>query len=152
MNTLPENIKKSLVEFLADMDVEKFSDEWRAVQVAIAMITTPSSFKKGLHVYLKSHDHAREPGCYDLRDMSIKIWPHKIQMRRSHNVYNSDCGIDENYVCRYIFPNDNYNEDDFEEVMSEANDFFGERYCQHDSDMTGHYIVGASYSIETNVK
>lgn len=52
--------------------------------------------------------------------------PQKIQMRRSHNVYNSDCGIDENYVCRYIFPNDKYSEEDYDEVMSEADYFFGE--------------------------
>lgn len=149
---MPDSVKKELVEFLADIEVEKYSKEWQAIQIAISMIMTPSSFKKGVHVYLDSYDGAREPGCYNISRMSIKIWPHKIQLRRTHSEYVSGSDIDINQTFRYIFPSDKYSESDFKEVMSNTGELFTGNYSQEESDYSGHYSIAANFHVETNVK
>ena len=152
MKNLPEEVKKELLEFIMNIPVKKFSSKWNAIQVAISMITSPGSFKKGLHVYLNSDDTSREPGFYNIKRMSIKIWPHKIQIRREHKEYLSGSDIDINEIYRYIYPNEKYNVSDFEELMSDTSDFFCETSYYDDSDYDGHYIIRQNYSIETNVK
>lgn len=152
MKKLPESVKTRLISFLADLPVKKLSKEWQAVQVAISMITTPTSFKKGVHVYLNSYDGAREPGCYNISEMSIKIWPHKIQMRRSHREYSSESGVDISNTLRYIYPNDKYSVSDFNQVMSDMGDLFCGNYSRDESYYDGHYSIAANFRIETNVK
>lgn len=102
MKKIPKQVKIRLVDFIMDIPVEKHSEQWNAQQVAIAMITSPASFRKGVHVYLTSEDESREPGYYDIKRMSIKIWPHKIQLRREHKEYLSGSDIDINEIYRYI--------------------------------------------------
>lgn len=152
MQNIPESVKIGLISFLADLPVEKLSKEWQAIQLAISMITTPSSFKKGVHVYLDSYNGAREPGCYNISEMSIKIWPHKIQMRRIHREYVSGTDIDVNQTYRYIYPNDKYSVSDFNKVMSDMDDLFNGNYSQDESDYSGRYSIAANFKVKTNVK
>lgn len=152
MKNLPESVKMKIITFLSDLPVEKLSKEWQTIQVAISMITTPSSFKKGVHVYLHSYDGAREPGCYNISEMSVKMWPHKIQIRREHREYVSGCNIDVNQIYRYIHPSDKYFVSDFNEVMSNMGNLFNANYSQDESEYNGHYTITANFTIETNVK
>lgn len=152
MQNIPESVKIGLISFLADLPVEILSKEWQAIQLAISMITTPSSFKKGVHVYLDSYNGAREPGCYNISEMTIKIWPHKIQMRRIHREYVSGTDIDVNQTYRYIYPNDKYSVSDFNKVMSDMDDLFNGNYSQDESDYSGHYSIAANFKVKTNVK
>ena len=119
---IPEEVKKELVTFLAELPVEKFTKEWNAVQIAISIINSPKSFKKGVHVYLTSISKAHEEGCYDDKEMVIKIYPHKLMMRRTHSEYNSAAGIDTNEVYGYITPSDKYSAHDFYMIMSDLSD------------------------------
>lgn len=152
MKNLPEQVKKELLEFIMNIPVKKFSSQWNAIQVAISMITSPGSFRKGLHVYLISNDESREPGYYNIKRMSIKIWPHKIQLRREHKEYLSGSDIDINKIYRYIYPNEKYHVSDFEELMSDTSDFFCACYYNDESDYDGHYITHANFNIETNIE
>lgn len=152
MKNLPEQVKKELLEFIMNIPVKKLSSQWNAIQIAISMITSPGSFRKGLHVYLISNDESREPGYYNIKRMSIKIWPHKIQLRREHKEYLSGSDIDINEIYRYIYPNEKYNISDFEELMSDTGDFFCENSYNDDSGYDGHYIVNQNFYIETNAE
>ena len=149
---LPETVKKGLIDFLSEIPVEKYSEKWRGIQVAIAMITAPGSFKKGVHVYLNSHDSGREEGYYDIQRMSVKIWPHKIQMKRTHEVWSSWNGTEENELRRYIFPDEKYGVHDFKALMDYSGDLFSECYSEDNSDYCGHCSSSAGFSVETNVK
>lgn len=151
MEQLPLSIKNSLINFLSDIPVEKFSKDWQAIQIAIAMIMSPESFKKGVHVYMESNDISREPGCYDIRKMFIKIWPHKIHIRRKHSEYNSYSDLDRNVVCRYMFPHEKYHDYNFREVMSDMGELFRGNYSESESDYSGHYSTAANFKIETNI-
>lgn len=152
MQTLPEPIKKELINFLTDLPVEKHSKDWQAIQVAIAMILTPGSFKKGVHVYMDSCDESRDPGCYNISSMSVKIWPHKVQLRRTHKEYVSGTDIDINQTIRYIYPSKKYSHNHFYEVMSDYGQLFSSNYSQCESDPAGSYSILANFHIETNCK
>lgn len=148
----PQKVKKGLVSFLAELPVAKQSDDWNAIQVAIALILCPSQFKKGTHVFLHSRSNAREEGCYDIREMSIKIYQHKLVVRRTHNECNSLCDIDRNYRVRYEYPSDKYTERQYLEAFSDTNDLFCEAYVLDDTDAQGRCYCNSNFSIETNVK
>lgn len=45
LDKLPELVKKGILKFLEEIPVEKYSDQWRAIQAAITMIVAPNSFK-----------------------------------------------------------------------------------------------------------
>lgn len=152
MQNLPESVKKELIEFLSEIPVEDYSKDWQAIQLAISMIITPSSFKKGVHVYLDSRYEARESGAYDISDMSIKIWPHKIQIRRKHHEYVSGTDTNINETYRYIYPSERYGEYEFQEVMSHTGGLFCDNSSQYDSDYCGYYSISESFHIETNIK
>ena len=152
MQNLPESVKKELIEFLSEIPVEDYSKDWQAIQLAISMIITPSSFKKGVHVYLNSRYEARESGAYNISDMSIKIWPHKIQIRRKHHEYVSGTDTNINETYRYIYPSERYGEYEFQEVMSDMGGLFCDNSSQYDSDYCGYYSISESFHIETNIK
>jgi hypothetical protein len=149
---IPEEVKKEVVTFLAELPVEKFTKEWNAVQIAISIINSPKSFKKGVHVYLTSISKAHEEGCYDDKEMVIKIYPHKLMMRRTHSEYNSAAGIDTNEVYRYITPSDKYSVLDFYDVMSDLSDLFVECGYLDNSDASGVCYRNEHFTIETNIK
>lgn len=149
---MPEEVKNELVAFLTELPVEKFTREWNALQIAISIINSPKSFKKGVHVYLTSISKAHEEGCYDDKDMFIKIYPHKLMMRRTHSEYNSAFGIDRREVYRYIAPSDNYSIHDFYEVMSDLSDLFVECGYLDSSDASGICYRNDHFTIETNIK
>ena len=148
---IPEEVKKEVVTFLAELPVEKFTKEWNAVQIAISIINSPKSFKKGVHVYLTSISKAHEEGCYDDKEMVIKIYPHKLMMRRTHSEYNSAAGIDTNEVYRYITPSDKYDAHDFYMIMSDLSDLFGSCYYTDSTDASGICYRNEHFTIETNM-
>lgn len=150
--TMPESIKNELITFLLELPVERFTRKWEALQFAITMLNSPKSFKKGIHVYLTSSYRAHEEGCYDHKEMSIKIYPHKIMMRRTHSEYNSYAEIDRKEIFRYITPSEKYGVSDFHKVMSDLSDLFTPSYQIDNSDASGVCYVGANFTIETNMK
>lgn len=152
LDKLPEGVKKGLIEFLSDIPVEKYSEQWRAIQVAIAMITTPQSFKQNVHVYLTSHEGGHEEGYFNVQAMSVKIWPHKIQMKRTHREWSSWAGLTQNELHRYIFPSEKYGVWHFNELMSDTSDLFETNYSMDSSDVSGVCYCSANFSIETNAK
>jgi hypothetical protein len=148
---IPNEVKKELVTFLMELPVDKFTKEWKAVQVAISILHSPKSFKKGVHVYLTSISKAHEEGCYDDKEMVIKIYPYKLIMRRTHSEYNSASGIGRRKVYRYIVPSDKYNTHDFYEVMSDLSDLFVECGYLDSSDASGICYINEHFTIETNM-
>ncbi len=148
----PDYVVKNLTAFLSELPVEKDSEEWIAVQVGIAMINFPSSFKKGLHVFLTSEFFASEEGAFERRVMSIKIYPHKLQIRRSYSYYNSPCNINTNRTYRYIYPEDKYNKWDYDEVMGDLGQLFCNRSNYHYSDCQGNITHRTNFEIKTNLK
>ena len=89
IDKMPDVVKKDLIRFLEEIPVEKYSDQWRAIQVAITIIMAPGSFKDKVYVYLESREGAHEEGAFDSHTMSIKIWPHKLQMSRHKKEWTS---------------------------------------------------------------
>lgn len=149
---MSESIKKELIAFLLELPVEKFTREWEALQIAISMLNSPKSFKKGIHVYLTSSYRAHEEGYYDHREMTIKIYPHKVMMRRTHSEYNTYSDINRNEVYRYITPSDKYGDYAFHQVMADLRELFTPRYSIDNSDASGVCYVGGNFTIEANMK
>lgn len=149
---IPEEVKRGLVIFLMELPVKKFTREWNAIQIAISILNSPKSFKKGVHVFLTSISRVHEEGCYDDKDMFIKIYPHKLMMRRTHSEYNSASGIDRRKVYRYIVPSDKYDIHDFHEVMSDLSDLFVECGYLDSTDASGICYRNEHFTIETNMK
>jgi len=148
---IPEEVKKELVTFLAELPVEKFTKEWNAVQIAISILNSPQSFKKGGHVYLTSICKAHEEGYYIDKEMFIKIYPHKLMMRRIYSEYNSASDIDRNEVYRYIVPSEKYDAHDFYMIMSDLSDLFGSCYYTDSTDASGICYRNEHFTIETNM-
>lgn len=149
---LPKEIKNELITFLLELPIEKFTKEWEATQLAISILNSPDSFKKGIHVYLTSRDSAHEEGCYDNKELFIKIYPHKLMMKRTHSEYNSYAGIDRDEVRRYVYPSDKYDSHHFFEVMTDLGDLFSSCYSMDNSDASGVCYANANFTIETNMK
>ena len=149
---LPESIKHKLVDFLSTIPVEKYSQDWNAIQVAIAMITAPNSFKKGVHVYIHSYEGGREEGAFNKDEVSIKIWPNKIQMRHTCKEWTSWAGYSKNSCHRYIFPSKNYGEYDLNEFLSELGPISYSNGVEDNSDPSGQCLVYSRFKIESNVK
>lgn len=61
---IPESFKKELISFLLDLPVEKFTRKWEALQIAISMLNSSKSFKKGIHVYL-TYSYSAHEELYD---------------------------------------------------------------------------------------
>jgi len=148
---IPEEVKKEVVTFLAELPVEKFTKEWNAVQIAISILNSPQSFKKGGHVYLTSICKAHEEGYYIDKEMFIKIYPHKLMMRRIYSEYNSASDIDRNEVYRYIVPSEKYDAHDFYMIMSDLSDLFGSCYYTDSTDASGICYMNEHFTIETNM-
>ncbi len=148
---IPEEVKKKLVIFLTELPVEKFTNEWNAIQNAISILNSPKSFKKGVHVYLTSVSRAHEEGCYDNKEMFLKIYPHKVMMRRIHSEYNSFSDIDRKEVYRYIAPSDKYSISDFYEVMDNLNDLFDSCYYMDSSDASGVCYRNEHFTVVSNM-
>ena len=148
---IPDEVKKRLVTFLTELPIEKFTKEWNAIQIAISILNSPQSFKKGGHVYLTSISKAHEEGYYIDKEMFIKIYPHKLMMRRIYSEYNSAAGIDTNEVYRYITPSDKYSVLDFYDVMSDLSDLFGSCYYTDSTDASGICYRNEHFTIETNM-
>lgn len=146
----PDVVSHTLLRFLSEFPVQKNSEDWEAIQVAIMLIIHPSLIKQGVHVFINSYYRASEEGCYDIKEMSIKIYKHKIVLRRSHSEYDSLRDIDYDQTYRYIYPNERYNIDDFENVMDDLSDLFHANYCIDDSDSSGHSHNSSNFHIETN--
>ena len=83
--------------------------------------------------------------------MYIKIYPHKLMMRRIHSEYNSYANIDKDEVHRYIYPSDKYNSYHFFEVMRDLGDLFSS-YSIDNSDACGVCYANANFTIETNMR
>ena len=149
---LPQPVRNKLLEFLSEIPVEKFSDDWKKIQVAIAMITTPSSFKKGVHVYLDSTYRAYDDGCQEYRSMSIKIYPHKITMRRIHSEFDIYTDKSLNQTLRYIYPNEKYGTSQFDEVMEDLYCLFEGNYIEDSSGPDKRCGFGSHFTISTNIK
>ena len=149
---VPEDVKSTLISFLTELPVKKFSKEWKAIQIAISILNSPQSFKKGVHVYITSSNKAHEEGYYDDKEMYIKIYPHKLMMRRCHSEYNSASGLDKNEVYRYIVPNEKYKVRDFYKIMEDLSGLFvGESYLDN-TDYCGVCYSYENFHIEANVK
>ena len=150
---LPDDIKTRLISFLSEIEVDKFSKEWSAIQVAIAMITAPNSFKKGVHVYISTSDGGIEEGSFDKEEMSLKIWPNKIQMRHSHRVWSSWDGYTTNYCDRYIFPSEKYSSYHLDQLLSGLGSISCDNYV-NDQSLECMTLMKTWYNfkIETNVK
>ncbi len=152
MDKLPKAVKMGLIKFLEEIPVEKYSEQWRAIQVAITMITAPNSFKDRVHVFLRSHEGGREEGAFDSHKKSIRIWPHKLQMSRDNQEWTSWSGYRTNEHYKYTFPGGKHSISEFEELISGAGSLFTGNYSNWDScgaDCCGFY---GNFSIETNVK
>ncbi len=151
LDKLPGIVKKRLFEFLSEIPVEKYSEQWRAIQVAIAMIMAPNSFKDNVHVYLSSREGAHEEGAFDSHTMSIKIWPHKLQMSRHKKEWTSWSGYRTNEHYYYTFPNGKHSVDEFERLISDTGELFYSNYSEvnHEIDQSSGYF--ANFNIETNV-
>ena len=93
-----------------------------------------------------------EEGCFDNKEMFIKIYPHELVMKRIHSEYNFATGIDRNEVYRYIAPSDKYGAYTFHQVMSDLRELFTPRYQIDNSDASGVCYAGANFIIETNMK
>ena len=147
----PDFVITGLTKLFKELPVQEDSADSRAIQAAISLLNFPDSFKKGVHVFLNSRYQAREEGCYDIREISIKIYTNKIAMRRRHSEYNSLCDIDINKTYRYIFPNEKYNANDFQNVVSDLGDLFCEDYSMDESDPSGIMINSSNFKIESNI-
>lgn len=148
---IPDEVKKELVTFLTELPIEKFTKEWNAIQIAISILNSPQSFKRGGHVYLTSISKAHEEGYYIDKEMFIKIYPHKLMMRRIFSEYNSASDIDRNEVYRYIIPSEKYDVHDFYKVMSDLSDLFGSCYYTDSTDASGICYRNEHFTIETNM-
>jgi hypothetical protein len=148
---IPEEVKKEVVTFLAELPVEKFTKEWNAIQIAISILNSPQSFKKGGHVYLTSISKAHEEGYYLNKEMFIKIYPHKLMMRRKYSEYNSASDIDIKEVYRYIVPSEKYDAHDFYMIMSDLSDLFDSCYYTDSTDASGICYKNEHFTIETNM-
>ena len=148
---VPDEIKKELVTFLTELPVEKFTKEWNAIQIAISILNSPQSFKKGVHVYLTSISKAHEEGYYIDKEMFIRLYPHKLMMRRIYSEYNSTSDIDRHEVFRYIVPNEKYNIHDFYKVMSDLSDLFESCYYTDSTDASGICYRNEHFTVETNM-
>ncbi len=152
LDKLPVFVRNKLIDFLNGIPVEKYSDEWRAIRVAIAMIMAPGSFKDKVHVYLESHEGAHEEGAFDSHTMSIKIWPHKLQMSRHKREWTSWSGYRTNEHYYYTFPNGKHSVSEFEELISDTGELFYSNYSEENKDGAQSSGYFANYHIETNVK
>ena len=148
---IPDEVKKRLVTFLTELPIEKFTKEWNAIQIAISILNSPQSFKKGGHVYLTSISKAHEEGYYIDKEMFIKIYPHKLMMRRIYSEYNSASDIDRNEVYRYIVPSEKYDAHDFYMIMSDLSYLFGSCYYTDSTDASGICYRNEHFTIETNM-
>lgn len=81
----------------------------------------------------------QKEGCFDNKEMFIKIYPHKLVMKRIHSEYNFATGIDRDEVYRYITPSEKYGAFHSHEVMSNLNDLFTSCYYVDNSDSCGIY-------------
>lgn len=152
IDKMPDAVKKDLIRFLEEIPVEKYSEPWRSIQVAIAMIMAPGSFKEKVHVYLESSEGAHEEGAFDSHTMSIKIWPHKLQMSRHKREWTSWSGYRTNEHYYYTFPNGKHSTSEFEELISGAGGLFYSNYSEENKDGAQSSGYFANYHIETNVK
>ena len=148
---VPDKVKRDLVTFLTELPVEKFTKEWKAIQIAISILNSPQSFKRGVHVYFTSISKAHEEGYYLNKEMFIKIYPHKLMMRRIYSEYNSASDIDRDEVYRYIVPSKKYKAHDFYMVMSDLSDLFDSCYYTDSTDACGVCYRNEYFTIETNM-
>ena len=152
LDKLPEPVKKGLIKFLEEIPVEKYSDQWRAIQAAITMIVAPNSFKDKVHVFLRSNESAREEGAFNSHTMSIRIWPHKLQMSRDNQQWTSWSGYTTNEHYKYTFPGGKHDIDEFEELLSDTGGLFYSNYSDWDHSGGQSCGIYANFRIETNVK
>ena len=150
LDKLPERVRRGLLEFLDGIPVEKYSDQWQAIQVAVSMVTAPRSFKQNVHVFLYSRESAHEEGYFNDHQMSVRIWPHILQMKRSYREWSSWAGLTENDLFRYTFPGGKHDVNEFEELMSDTGGLFGECYSDDYSDPSGRCYCFENFSIDTN--
>ena len=129
-----------------------YSEQWRAIHVAITMILAPNSFKDNVHVFLRSQEGGREEGAFDRHVMSVRIWPHKLQMSRDKQDWTSWSGYQVNEHYKYTFPDGKHPISEFEELISHTGGLFSSNYSEWDhvgGQSSGFY---ANFLIETNVK
>lgn len=152
LDKLPDTVKKGLIKFLDSIPVEEYSEQWRAILIAKNMILAPNSFKDKVHVYLQSHEGGREEGAYDIHKMSIRIWPHKLQMSRDNQEWTSWSGYKTNVHYKYTFPGGKHSVDEFEELISSTGGLFHGTYSEwnHEGGQSSSFY--ANYTIETNAK
>ena len=149
----PEEVKRTLIDFLLNIKVEKYSDDWNAIQTAIAMINSPGSFRKGLHVFISSSYRASEEGAFVYQSMSIKIYQHKIQLRQQDENWVSGSDYNYNRIYRYICPSNKYDLEDFKNVMSLSDFFlFNGNESVDTSVPYSHSGYNYAFKIETNIK
>jgi len=152
LDKLPNQVKKELIQFLEEIPVEKYSAQWRAIQAAITMIVAPGSFKDKVHVFLRSQEGGREEGALDSHVMSIRIWPHKLQMSRDNQQWTSWSGYTTNEHYKYTFPGGKHGISEFEDLMSNIGELFQSNYSEWDPDGAQTSGFYANFTIETNIK
>lgn len=152
LDKLPETVKTRLIDFLSGIPVEKYSEQWRAVQVAITMITAPNSFKDKVHVFLRSREGGHEEGAYDSHTMSIRIWPHKLQMSRDNQEWTSWGGYRINDHYKYTFPGGKHSVQEFENLMSGYGGLFYSNYSVENKEFGQSSGFYSNFQISTNVK
>ena len=152
LDKLPEAVKKGLLKFLKEIPVEEYSEQWRGIQVAITMIMAPDSFKDRVHVFLNSHEGASEEGAFDNHSMSIRIWPHKLQVSRDKRQWTSWEGLKTNEHYKYTFPGGKHSVQEFDELISHTGGLFCSNYSSVNREMAQHSCFHANFTIETNVK
>lgn len=152
IDKLPETVKRGLIKFLSEIPVESYSEQWRAIQIAIAMILAPNSFKDKVHVFFSSYEGAHEEGAFDSHTMSIRLWPHKLQMSLDNQEWRSWAGYIRNEHYKYTFPGGKHSVEEFENLLSKTGGLFSASYSSYDSDGAQHSCFSANYKVETNVK
>ena len=152
IDKLPEMVMKRLISFLKDIPVEEYSEQWRSIQVAITMIIAPNTFSDKAHVYLESSSGAHEEGAFDSHTMSIKIWPHKLQMSRHKREWTFWSGYTANEHYYYTFPNGKHSVYEFENLISDTGELFYASYAEENMEIGQSSVIYANFKIETNVK
>ena len=152
LDNLPEAVKKGLIKFLDEIPVEDYSEQWRAIQVAKTMILAPNSFKDKVHVFLRSEEAAHEEGAFNRHTMSIRIWPHKLQISRDNQQWTSWSGYTTNEHYKYTFPGGKHSLDEFEELLSYIGGLFYSNYSDWDRSGGQSSGIYANFTITTNVK
>ncbi len=144
----PDYVIKRLYSLFKDLPIDEGSEEWKALQIAVSLLNSPDCFKKKIRVEIFSRFYAREEGYYIRHEISIKLYPHKISMRRIFSEYSTYRDKNPSNTYRYIYPNDKYGIEDFNKVLYNLDNLFEVDSYISESDGASHQINKSNFSIK----